>query len=89
MRNPLLYSLFNQVCIARHDSNTIIKFAYDTTLVGLNTDNNETDCREEVRYLALWCKDNNLSLIVIKTKEMIVDNRRKRTKHAPFSLTGL
>ena len=61
--------------MARHDSNTIIKFADDTTVVGLIIDNNETAYREEVRDLTVWCKDNNLSLNVIKTKEMIVDSR--------------
>ena len=29
--SPLLYSLFTHDCTARHDSNTIIKFADDTT----------------------------------------------------------
>jgi hypothetical protein len=43
--SPLLYSLFTHDCIARHDSNTIIKFAYDTTVVGLITDNDETAYR--------------------------------------------
>jgi cysteine sulfinate desulfinase/cysteine desulfurase-like protein len=47
----------------------------DTTVVGLITDNNETAYREEVRDLAVWCQDNNISLHVIKTKEMIVDYR--------------
>ena len=28
--SPLLYSLFTHDCMARHDSNTIIKFADDT-----------------------------------------------------------
>ncbi|KAM9404490.1 uncharacterized protein ACWYII_028318 [Salvelinus alpinus] len=68
--------------MARHDSNTIIKFADDTTVVGLITYNNETAYREEVRDLAVWCQDNNLSLNVIKTKEMIVDYKKKRTEHA-------
>ena len=45
--------------------------------------------REEVRDLAMWCQDNNLSLNVIKTKEMIVDYRTKRTEHSPFSSMGL
>ena len=40
--NPLLYSLFTHDCTARHNSNTIIKFADDTTVVGLITDNDET-----------------------------------------------
>ena len=39
---PILYSLFTHDCGAKHDSNTIIKFADDTTLVGVITDNNET-----------------------------------------------
>ena len=51
-------------------------------MVGLITDNDETAYREEVRDLTMWCKDNNLSLNVIKTKEMIVDYRKKRTEHA-------
>jgi hypothetical protein len=71
-------------CTYRHDSNTIIKFADDTTVVGLITDNGETAYMEEVRDLAMWCQDNNLSLNMIKTKEMIVDNTKKRTEHAPF-----
>ena len=38
--------------------------------------------------VAVWCKDNNLSLTVIKTKEMIVDYRKKRTEHAPILIHG-
>ena len=52
------------------------------------TNNDETAYRG-VRDLAVWCKDNNLSLNMIKTKEMIVDYRKRRTEQAPFSLTGL
>jgi hypothetical protein len=58
---PLLYSLFTHDCMARHDSNTI-KFADDTTVVGLISDNDE-----EVSDLARWCQNNNLSLNIIKT----------------------
>ena len=55
-----------------------------TTVVGLITDNDKTAYREEVRDLAVWCQDNNLSLNVIKPKEMIVDYRKRRTDHAPI-----
>jgi hypothetical protein len=54
-----------------HNSNTIIKYADDATVVGLITDNDETAYREEVRDLVVWCQDNNPSLNMIKTKEMI------------------
>jgi hypothetical protein len=87
--SPLLYSLFTHDCTARHDFDTIIKFADDTTAVDLITDNDETAYREGVRDLTVWCKDNNLSLYVIKTKEMIVDYRKRRTKHAPILIDGV
>jgi hypothetical protein len=75
--------------MASHDSNTIIKFSDDTTVIGLITDNDETAYRDEVRDAAVWCQDNNLSLNVIKTKEMIFDNRKRRTKYAPILTDGL
>jgi hypothetical protein len=82
--SPLLYSLFTHDCATRHESNTIIKFA-DDTLVGLIT-NNKKAYREEIRDLAVGCQDNNLSLNVIKTKEMIVDYRKNRgPSTSPFS----
>jgi hypothetical protein len=36
----------------------------------------------------VWCQDKNLSLNVIKTKEMIVDYRKRRTQHAPIHIDG-
>ena len=88
MLSPFLYSLFPHNCVAAHDSNHIIKFADDTTVVGLITDNDEAVYREEVRDLAVWCQDNNLSLNVSKTKELIVDYRKWRGEHAPIHIDG-
>ena len=70
--SPLLYSLFTHDCVATHAYNSIIKFADDTILVGLITNNDETDYREEVRALGEWCQENNFSLNFNKTKELIV-----------------
>jgi hypothetical protein len=50
-------------------------------VVGLITNNDETAYREEVRDLAGWCQN-------YKTKEMIVDYRKRRTKHAPILIDG-
>ena len=86
--SPLLYSLLTHDCVNKHDSNTIIKFADDTTVVGLITDNDETAYREVVRELAVWCQDNNLSLNVSKTKELIVDYRKRRAEQAPINIDG-
>ena len=45
--------------------------------------------REEVRDLAVCCQDNNLSLNVSKTKELIVDYRKRRAEHAPIHIDRL
>jgi hypothetical protein len=52
-------------------------------VVVLIIDNDETTYREEVRDLAVWCWDNNLSLNVSKTKELIVDYRIRRAEQVP------
>ena len=62
MLGPLLYILFTHNCVAKQDSNTIIKFADNTTVVGLITKRDETAYREDFRDMAVWCQDNNLSL---------------------------
>ena len=43
------------------------------TVVGLITNNGETAYREEVGELSVWFQDNDLSLNVSKTKDLIVD----------------
>ena len=84
----LLYSLFTHDCLAAHDSNTIIKFAEDTVVVGITGDH-ETAYREEVRDLAVWCQDNKLSFNFRKLKELIMDFRKRRAKHAPIHIDRL
>ena len=59
-----------------------------TTVVGLINNNDKTAYREEVRDLAVWCQNNNLPLNIIKTKEMIVNYRKRRTEHAPTLIDG-
>ncbi len=67
--SPLLYSLYTHDCTATHSSNVIVKFADDTTVIGLITDNDETAYREEVSTLTKWCQENHLSLNIDKTKD--------------------
>jgi hypothetical protein len=47
-----------------HVSNSFIKFADSSTVV--DHQHNKTAYREEVRALAEWCQENNLSLKVNK-----------------------
>ena len=85
-RRAPLFSLFPHDCVALHNTNSSIKSADDTTVVGLIPNNNESAYREEVSELALWCQDNNLSLNVSKTKELIVDFRKQSREHAPIHI---
>ncbi|KAK3561749.1 hypothetical protein QTP86_013315 [Hemibagrus guttatus] len=71
-----------------HSSNHIIKFADDMTVVGLISKNDESAYREEVQRLTAWCRANNLSLNVDKTKEMVVDFRRAQSDHSPLFIDG-
>ncbi|KAL0149801.1 hypothetical protein M9458_054849 [Cirrhinus mrigala] len=86
--SPLLFTLLTHDCAPAHSSNLFTKFADDTTVVGLISNNDETIYRSEVSRLARWCSDNNLSLNVEKTKEIVVDFRRVHTQHAPLSING-
>lgn len=87
--SPLLYSLFTYDCTPVHGTNTIIKYADDTTVIGLISNNDELAYREEVQHLAAWCADNNLALNSKKTKELIVDFRKSRGgTHTPIHING-
>uniref|UniRef100_A0A3B3QRU5 Reverse transcriptase domain-containing protein n=1 Tax=Paramormyrops kingsleyae TaxID=1676925 RepID=A0A3B3QRU5_9TELE len=84
----LLFTLLTHDCAAMYSSNHIIKFADDTTVVGLISKNDESAYREEMKQLTDWCKVNHLSLNVDKTKEMTVDFRRPRSVHSPLNIDG-
>ncbi len=86
--SPLLFTLLTHVCTPSHNSNLFIKFADDTTVVGLISNRDETNYRSEVSRLAGWCRVNNLSLNVEKTKEIVVDFRRVHNQHAPLTING-
>jgi hypothetical protein len=65
-----------------------VKFADDTTVLGLITKGDESAYREEVHRLTEWCSENNLSLNIKKTKELIIDYRKKQDTHTPIHING-
>ncbi len=79
--SPLLFTLLTNDCTVKFRSNLIIKFANDTSVVGLISNNDETHYRGEVAQLDEWCGANNLSLNVEKTKEVVMDFRRNSVDH--------
>ncbi len=84
--SPLLYSLYTFNCTATQSSNVIVKFADDTTGIGLIIDNDEMAYREEVSTLTKWCQEKHLSLNIDKTKELVVDFWRQSREHIPITI---
>lgn len=60
--SPLLFTLLTYDCSAASASNHIIKYADETTVVGLIRNSNDLSYREEVKRLVEWCSVNSLFL---------------------------
>ncbi len=85
--SPLLYSLYTHDCVSSHSSTSIVKFADD--VLGLINNNDEAAYLDEVERLTSWCQDNCLSLNVSKTKELIVDFRKRQQRpYTPLMISG-
>ncbi len=54
-------------------------------MLGLIANNDETAYRKETEHLATWCTEHNLALNIKKSKEVIVDFRKKgQPNHTPL-----
>ncbi len=75
--------------MSSHSSTSIVKFADDTVVRGLINNNDETAYLDEVERLTSWCQDNYLSLNVSKTKELIMDFRKRQQRpYTPLMISG-
>ncbi len=75
--------------MSSHSSTSIIQFADDTVVLGLINNKDEAAYLEEVERLTSWCQDNCLSLNVSKTKELIVDfKKRQQRPYTPLMISG-
>ncbi|KAL0199214.1 hypothetical protein M9458_007754, partial [Cirrhinus mrigala] len=84
--SPLLFSLYTNDCTSKDPSVKLLKFADDTTVIGLIRDGDKSAYRQEVEQLSLWCSRNNLELNMLKTVEMTVDLRRKPPALTPLTI---
>ncbi|KAK3548206.1 hypothetical protein QTP70_005171 [Hemibagrus guttatus] len=84
--SPLLFSLYTNDCTSTDPSIKLLKFADDTTVIGLIQDGDESAYRQEIEQLAAWCSRNNLELNTLKTVEMIVDFRRNTPALPPLTI---
>ena len=74
------YSLYTVDCKTTFDSKVIVKFADDTAVVGLISNDNEKAYLQEIKQLVTCYQGNGLELNVSKTKELIVDFSRKQQR---------
>ncbi len=85
---PALLSLHTRLCVLSQ-LHFIVKFADDTVVLGLVSNNDEAAYLHEVERLTSWCQDNCLSLNVSKTKELIVDFRKRQQQpYTPLMISG-
>ena len=70
------------------DSNTIVKFPDDTTVVGLISKGDESAYRDEVRRLTERSEESNLLLNTSKTQELIISFSRVKPVAPPLVIKG-
>ncbi len=73
-------TLYTHDCVSSHSSTSIVTCSDDTVVLGLISNNDETAYLDEVERLTSLCQDNCLSLNVSKTKELIMDFRKRQQR---------
>ena len=83
--SPLLFILYTNDCKCFENDCLNVKFADDVAFAGMIR-NSELLYRESIRKFTEWCKENYLVLNVQKTKEMIIDFRKRKTLLTPITI---
>ena len=86
--SPLLYTLYTHQYSPAHRSNTMVKFADDTTVVGLISKGDESAYRDEVVRLTEKSRESNLLLNPSKTLELVIDFSRNKKDIPPLIIKG-
>ncbi|KAI3368907.1 hypothetical protein L3Q82_025428 [Scortum barcoo] len=75
---PFLFTLYTADFSYNTPSCHLQKFSDDSAVVGLITDGDDREYRGLIQDFADWCLRNNLQINAGKTKELVVDFRRRR-----------
>ena len=86
--SPFLFSLYTADCKNVHEPCPITKFADDTGLTGQITDDDDSCYRQEIDRFVNTCDQNYLQLNVGKTREMVIDFRRKVPVYSDVAIKG-
>ena len=85
---PLLFSLYTSDCRSSNESCSIVKFADETVLIGLISDDVSSKYVDEINKFVTYCKINFLELNVKKTKEMIIDFIKSKALPDPIIINA-
>ena len=86
--SPYLFSLYTSDSRIDNEMCSLIKYADDTALTGLISDDQCSHYLNAVHRFVDWCDQNYLQLNVTKTKEMVIDFRKNNTVPDPVLLKG-
>lgn len=75
------------MCQSRCDNSTIIKYADDSVIVSLLSDG-ESSHGSVIEDFVHWCNKSYLQLNTTKTKDMLIDFRRKPHRHEVTLIKG-
>lgn len=86
--SPLLFTIYTNDCKSQYQNCTILKYADDTVIIGNIHNGEESLYRKQVDAFVSWCHANYLNLNVKKTKEMVIDFRRRKAEHPPLEIAN-
>lgn len=72
---PTAFSIYTNDCTSKDPSVKLLKYADDSTIIGLIRNHDESEHRQEVEQLAFWCGPNNVELNMLKTVQKTADFR--------------
>jgi hypothetical protein len=86
--SPVLFTIYTNDHQGNNENTIAIKYADDTAVAGLITNNNETPYRDTISDLVKQCDKDDLELNVKKTKVIIVDFRKGEHVYEPITIKG-
>ncbi len=86
--SPKLFTLYTSDCVSTRDDTVITKYADDTTILGLIRGGDDSGYRGLIKDIPAYSVENNLILNVGKTKELIMDFRKKALPLQPINIKG-
>ncbi len=86
---PFLFNIYTADFQYNTDSCLLQKFSDDSVLVGFFKGDEEEEYRRMIKDFVDWSNHNHLQLNTLKTKETVVDFRRKRTQSILITIWGI